>query len=218
MKIPERWTFKSDEVASNFDAHVRETLPWYDLVTEAVSLICRHYIPHGGVVYDIGASTGNIGLAIKDTLEERQAKLIPVDDSPSMADRYQGPQPENILVADICDVEIEEFDVAVLFLTVMFIQTHKRKELIERLRSRMRRGGCLVIVDKAEAGSGYISTVSWRMTLAGKVASGIPSDQIVAKEMSLGGVQRPLMVKDLPKDAVEFFRFGDFAGWVIEAN
>lgn len=218
MKIPERWTFKSDEVASNFDAHVRETLPWYDLVTEAVSLICRHYIPQGGTVYDIGASTGNIGNAIADTLVERSAKIIPIDDSLSMADCYRGPQPENIIVSDVCDVNFEEFDVAVFFLTIMFIQPHKRRDLIEKLRLKMRRGGCMVIVDKAEAGSGYASTVSWRMTLAGKVSSGIPSDQIVAKEMSLGGVQRPIMKDDLPSDAVEFFRFGDFAGWIIEAK
>ena len=41
--------------------------------------------------------------------------------------------------------------------------------------------------------------------------------EIIAKEISLGGVQRPLS-RDVLTDlgAVEWFRYGDFAGWVIE--
>jgi tRNA (cmo5U34)-methyltransferase len=216
MKIPERWTFDSPEVASNFDTHVRETLPWYEMVTGAVSHICRHYIPKGGTVYDLGASTGNIGRAIEATLTEREAKLISVDCSADMLDQYEGPQPENVLISDICSVDYQPFDVAILFLTAMFIPTERRLEVIGRLTDQMRLGGCIIIVDKAEAGTGYLSTVMWRLTLAGKVSSGVSADQIVAKELSLGGVQRPLSDKSLPKNAVEFFRFGDFAGWVIE--
>ena len=57
-----------------------------------------------------------------------------------------------------------------------------------------------------------------RLALAGKVATGTPASEIVAKELSLGGVQRPLDpgLVDGWGEAVEFFRFGDFAGWIIE--
>lgn len=37
-----------------------------------------------------------------------------------------------------------------------------------------------------------------------------------AKEISLGGVQRPVSPRELGPRAVEFFRLGDFAGWIIE--
>ena len=30
MEIPKNWSFASQEVAKNFDNHVREQLPWYD--------------------------------------------------------------------------------------------------------------------------------------------------------------------------------------------
>ena len=56
MDIPREWTFENTDVASGFDRHVREQLPWYDLVTGAVAHIARHYIPKDGLVYDIGAS------------------------------------------------------------------------------------------------------------------------------------------------------------------
>src|SRR5690606_24935311 len=88
---PGEWTFEDGRVASAFDRHVREQLPWYDLATGAVAHICRHYIPDGGLVYDIGASTGNIGRAIEKTLEQRRARLVAIEPSKAMRDMYVGP-------------------------------------------------------------------------------------------------------------------------------
>ena len=90
MKIPTNWTFQSKEVADGFDSHVREQLPWYDLATFSVAHIARHYIPEGGTVLDLGASTGNIGRAISETLEDRNANLIAIDRSKEMCDLYEG--------------------------------------------------------------------------------------------------------------------------------
>ena len=45
------------------------------------------------------------------------------------------------------------------------------------------------------------------------------SEEIIAKELSLAGVQRPLpsgYIKYNLVQAVEIFRFGEFAGWVYE--
>ncbi len=39
---------------------------------------------------------------------------------------------------------------------------------------------------------------------------------VIKKELSLSGIQRPLYPGELGEDAVEVFRFGDFAGWIIE--
>jgi len=61
MQIPQNWTFKSDHIANNFDQHVREQLPWYDLATFATAQMARHFVPQGGKVYDIGCATGNMG-------------------------------------------------------------------------------------------------------------------------------------------------------------
>lgn len=73
---------------------------------------------------------------------------------------------------------------------------------------------------KLEGPSGYLATVLHRLTIAGKVSSGVPPADIIAKELSLSGVQRPLppgFIEAASANAVEVFRFGEFAGWVIEA-
>ena len=56
MEIPksDNWTFKTEEVANNFDSHVREQLPWYELVTEATRHLILGFMPEGGTLLDIG--------------------------------------------------------------------------------------------------------------------------------------------------------------------
>lgn len=214
MEIPETWTFKNANVAAGFDSHVREQLPWYDLATESVSHIVRHYLPAGGLVYDIGASTGNIGRAIATVLEERSARLIAVEESREMADRYAGPG--EVLCKPAQQVAYQPFDVAVCFLVLMFLPIGERKTLVESLRRSLRPGGVIVVFDKVDPCCGYFGAVLRRLTMRWKLTNGATPDAIVAKELSLSGIQRPINPAILGADAKLFFTFGEFAGYIIE--
>jgi tRNA (cmo5U34)-methyltransferase len=213
MDIPREWTFENTKVASGFDRHVREQLPWYDLVTGAVAHIARHYIPKNGLVYDIGASTGNIGQAIEETIVERKAKLVGIESSAEMCARYKAPG--ELVQIDALDYRFQPYDLAICYLVLMFLPVGKRQEFIDYLKSLIKPGGALLIVDKCEAATGYEATVFWRLTLAGKIAAGVDAESVIAKELSLSGVQRPLDPAMLGDDAVQWFRFGDFAGWIV---
>jgi tRNA (cmo5U34)-methyltransferase len=216
MEIPKDWTFKSQHIANAFDVHVREQLPWYDLITTSITHFGRHYIPMNGHVYDIGASTGNIGNALKDILEHRQATFIAIEESAEMAKRYSGPG--TLIQKDATQVDFEPFDFAVLFLVLMFIPIDRRQDFIKRLASLIKPGGCIIIVDKLNTESGYYGTVSRRLTMQWKLDNGASPDDILKKELSLAGYQRPLSKNDLMAvNAHQFFQFGEFAGWVIEA-
>lgn len=218
MQIPSEgvWSFDADGIADAFESHVREQLPWYDLATEAVVHIARHYIPEGGLVYDIGASTGNIGAAIHGILNDRNARLVAIEKSQEMSARYKGPG--QLITADAVDYDYENFDFAVLFLTSIFIPVSKRKALLNNLLQSLNDGGAIVMVERMAAGSGYVSTINARLTLSNKLKYGATADDIIAKELSLSGVQRPMSQSEIPSHAVEFFRLGDFAGWIIEAK
>ena len=91
MDIPTNWTFETSGVAKGFDRHVREQLPWYDLATNAILHVARHYIPENGLVYDFGASTGNIGRALAPVLKKRNAHLIGIEPSQEMIKLYKAP-------------------------------------------------------------------------------------------------------------------------------
>ncbi|WP_425088595.1 hypothetical protein [Stappia sp.] len=74
-----------------FEAHVREQLPWYELASDAAALVAKHDIPKGGLVYDIGCSTGKVGRSLAGVLEERQARLIALDECADVVRAYQAP-------------------------------------------------------------------------------------------------------------------------------
>lgn len=215
MNIPTEWTFKSNEVAEGFDEHVREQLPWYDLATSAVTHFGRHYIPQNGIVYDIGASTGNIGNALRGTLERRNASLISVEESAAMVERFTGPG--EIVQADVTEYDFKPFDFCVLFLVLMFIPINKRAELMQRLSQRIKPGGCIVVVDKINTPAGYYGTALRRLSMQWKMENGASSENIIKKELSLAGYQRPIDPAILP-NAKQFFNLGEFAGWVVESR
>lgn len=216
MEIPTNWTFQDPRIAEAFDAHVREQLPWYELATGLVAHIGRHFIPERGFVIDVGASTGNIGRALAPILEARRAALLAIDASQEMAERYSGPG--HFLVADIRDgvSETAGADLIVSFLTLMFVPVADRGAVIENLKRTLKPGGGLFVVDKAAPRSGYLGTISSRLALAAKHEAGADPAAIIAKELSLAGIQRPLEPEELD-GFLEIFRFGDFAGWLFQA-
>lgn len=216
MKIPSKWTFDSNDVADNFDSHVREQLPWYDIVSNAIAHIGNHYIPENGTVYDIGASTGNIEHVLSDVLDRRNVRFIPIEKSPEMAKKYTGTR--IVVEADATDIEFENFDFGVFFLSMMFIPPHKRMSLIENMMNNLRDDGAIVIVEKTIPVGGYVSTVLSRLTLKEKLNQGAKPEDIITKELSLSGVQRPISPEHLFENYkyTEFFRFGEFGGYIVE--
>lgn len=217
-EIPTNWTFKDPRVVDGFQRHVREQLPFYDLATGCVAHVARHYIPEGGLVYDIGASVGNIGNCIRPTLEDRKAEFHPLEASPDMCAKYVGPG--TVECVDAMKYDFKEYDCAIMFLVLMFMAPSERIHWFKNLLGKMKRGGCLILFDKFEtyAFDPYIATILRRMTLAGKVATGTSSEEIVAKELSLCGVQRPLnhrTIENLAPMPHLVFQFGEFAGYVF---
>jgi tRNA (cmo5U34)-methyltransferase len=214
MNIPPNWTFKNQHIANNFDQHVREQLPWYDLATHATAYLARHYIQDNTNVYDLGCSTGNIGQSINQTLKERNATLIPIDNSQEMLTLYNGPgTPQN---QRIQDHQYQPYSLAIAFLALQFIPPHERPKLLRTLRQNILPGGALIIVDKFQPATNDSDAelATYRLTLDAKLRAGATPDQIIQKELSLTGTQRPLHQNEI-NPATPYFRFGHFAGYVL---
>lgn len=210
------WSFK-EGFAKEFDSHVREQLPWYELVTESVAYIVRNYLPKNGLVYDIGASTGNIGMALNNLLIERNAKIIAIEEDENMVEinRYNNPNHE-VRFCDALNYKYEKYDVAVLMLTAMFFPANKQAEFIKNLYEKLNNGGAIIIVDKVCDEDGYFATVMKRLTMYWKLKNGASYESILKKELSLSGVQRPIHQDYLCFNPKQFFQLGEFKGWVIE--
>ena len=213
------WTFDSKEIVGKFDSHVREQLPWYEMVTEAVTFIVRNYLTPNNNIVDIGCSTGNMIDKLFALTKERDCYIIGYEKSKSMFqhcdEKYNMCHTIEIEHQDIIDVEMPRAQVYILFLTLMFIPVDERPTILKRIKENCVEGGIIIIVDKINDHEGYFSTVLKRLTWHFKILQGANPKDIVEKEMELCGIQIPIDIK-LVKGGKEFFRMGDFAGWVIE--
>jgi len=212
------WSFEG--FANDFDSHVREQPPWYELVTESVAYIARNYLPTYGLIYDIGCSTGNMSKALFPLIDERMGTILAIDNDESMVKAYQHNIIRNrvgVLQARAEEFDYEEFDVAIVFLTAMFLSVDTQAVFIDKLYDQLKVGGAIIIVDKTCEDDGYFSTVMKRLTMYWKLKNGAHSEDIINKELSLSGVQRPID-SDLLRmfGAKQFFQLGEFKGWVIE--
>tara|TARA_B100000809_G_C15062996_1_gene503081 strand:- start:540 stop:1229 length:690 start_codon:yes stop_codon:yes gene_type:complete len=220
LEIPSdsAWTFKNADVAEAFDDHVREQLPWYDVVTEAVRHLILAYIPETGVLYDMGCSTGNMTYGF-DALGDRNVNVYGFDNSREMIDLYQG-QGE-VLFCDIAypqheiDDALDAPNVIVFFLSLMFVPPQERTEVLYWAMKRIERGGAVIVVDKTPGVGGYLGTVLSRMAIKFKLLAGASPENILKKELSLNGIQVPI---DMGKHEhfKEWFRMGEFAGYIFE--
>jgi len=216
MQIPSNWTFEDTEVAKNFNRHVREQLPFYDLATNAISHIARHYVPEDGLVYDVGASTGNIGKSITELLKDRNAKLIALEKSAEMIKKYDC-KIGDLIHTDAVTYNYKPHNLAIFYLVLMFVPVSKRNELITKVYNQLIKGGAIIIFDKEINEGGYFGTILYRLILANKIASGVSTEDVVVKELSLAGVQIPFNPKEFKEFKIKrWFKYGDFGGWVIE--
>ena len=213
LDIPENWTFNEKTIAENFDNHVREQLPWYDLVYDAIEHIVRGYLPANGLIYDIGASSGNMELKLSALLEQRKARFIALDNSDEMKKIYKG---RELIICDATDYDYEAFDIGIMFLSLMFFPVNTRLDFIKGLLARLNKGGALIIVDKCLPDDGYAALLTSKLNLFYKKKNGISSDDIIKKELSLIGIQRPISRKMFLDFGYEWFRLGDFCGWILE--
>lgn len=213
------WTFETQEIANTFDNHVREQLPWYDMVTESVVYIIKNYLSKNDTVVDIGASTGNMIDKIIPFVQERSCYITAIEKSESMflklKEKYANESCVELVDADVMDIQLPKAKVYILFLTLMFIPVQQREKLLQTLKNKCEKGGVIIIVDKVCDHLGYFSTVLKRLTMHFKLMQGVKPEDVLIKEMSLAGIQIPIDIS-LLKDAKEFFRMGEFAGWVIE--
>ena len=212
------WSFDNKKLSETFISHVNEQLPWYGMVTDGIRNIVTHYLPEEGSVIDIGCATGNTLLEIGSILKHRGAKYVGYEKSLPMAQlasRYIEGLRATIVNEDFCDTKIEAFDVAIANLTLMFMSYEKRTLVINDLLKAKRPGGVIITVDRMEQEFGNFGTCMNRLVFEQKIKNGATFDEVCKKDLSLAGVQRPLSEEEIPPEAISWFQFGPFVGWVF---
>jgi len=205
--------FQFEKIADQFDDHLKGQLFWHkDFVNHFLPEIASVYMEKDSYVYDFGASTGNVEIALSNMIDERNVGFVPVEKCFEMSEKYKGNK-GRLIIGDFLHIPIQEYSFATSILALCFVHPSKRKSFIEKIKSKCKVGGAFIILEKMINFEGYLGTALSRVTWRNKLEQGESIKQVVNKELSLSGVQYPLQESEL-----EGFRliwaYGNFRSYI----
>lgn len=143
------------KVVSVFDDMIRRSVPGYATVIAMTKVFAEQYTVAGSNCYDLGCSLGTSTLAMRRGIQGRGCKIIAVDNSPAMIDRCKeiiqsdiSDVNVDVILSDICDIEIKNASVVVLNFTLQFLSPEIRDELIKKIYEGMLPGAVLILSEK----------------------------------------------------------------------
>ena len=198
--VPGEWKF-DHEVAANFDAHVRRSVPFYDQVQHMIVDMSEWFVHDGMSIYDLGSATGEtIALLQERHANKRDIRFIGVDNSLPMIEKARQKcrqETAQFLYQNITDIaEFSNTSLIVSVYTLQFIPLAERRRILERIHSDLSEGGALIIVEKVRGETSLFEDIWVELYWDMKQQQGLNSDQVIAKARSLRGVLMPLTVSE----------------------
>ena len=185
-----------ERVVRVFPDMIRRSVPGYGLIVPSIALLARHHVQPGTNIYDLGCSLGAVSFAILDALPGQDNRLLAVDNSVDMIERFktlagnrsgagQAGLSLEIIEADVLDVIIENASVVVLNFTLQFLDSDQRSRLLNRIAQGMRPGGVLVLSEKVRFDDAREQTLQNQWHLDYKRAQGYSELEIARKRDAL---------------------------------
>jgi len=130
-------------------------VPGYQTIINHTGELADRFVQQNSYCYDLGCSLGASTLAIRERIEDRNARIFAVDNSQAMLDKLATilqTQPSDtvtqLITNDICDIQITNASLVVLNFTLQFVPLARRSELISGIYKGLKPNGCLIISEK----------------------------------------------------------------------
>lgn len=232
----QHWTFDTS-VTQCFHDMLFRSIPQLEVMRQAVHGLGTSFVHAGDTIIDLGCSLGGalfpfiqrygnscsyIGLEISEAmLEVARARFSGM----AVSDLYGHVVTPSI---DIRSVDLrhaypsEQAGLTLAILTLMFIPTEYRPQLMRRIWEHLRPGGALVFVEKVIGETAEIAELFIEQYHAFKAHQGYSYEDIARKALALEGILVPLtassneaMLKNAGFVQIEcFWRWMNFVGWI----
>jgi tRNA (cmo5U34)-methyltransferase len=187
------WSFA--EFGPQFDRHARAHLPHYDLATDLAAFVASYALPPGGVVADLGCSTGRSIERIAESMPERRFSAFAYDVDQSMLDettarlldhRNVDLHPCRLdLVAG--DLEHVAANVTLALWTLQFLPGETWRPVLAAARQRASRDGVLLVAAKTRLPDARWQEIGDGAVAEWKARHDVTPDEALAKARSLRG-------------------------------
>jgi len=221
IKIP--WVF-DENVAKNFDLHVRKSIPFYDEIHRIVIELSEIFLSKSNIVCDLGTATGEAVWNLWHYHKGKDIKYFCIDSSLPMLnkakDRLAGKVGVNFINAKIEQINIPPSDYIICIYTLHFVPLSLRNIVINNVFKSLNRGGGFLIGEKIKTDNIILENAFRNYHITYKASKGLPHDEITQKAVSIEGVLIPLtldenlsMLRDAGFKTIEiFFKWYNFVG------
>ena len=151
-----RHDFKfNSQVVSVFDDMVTRSVPFYLESQRMMTELARDIVPAGGIVYDLGCSTGTTFLNLDRVLPEG-VKFVGIDNSEAMLEQCRANLDEAGVTREVelrygdlnMGVELPEASLVVLCLTLQFVRPLYRERLVQSIYDQLAPDGAVFLIEK----------------------------------------------------------------------
>lgn len=209
------WSF--DNFGLQFDDHVARHLPGYFDVQRLVAIIAEHAVPNGGVVADLGCSTGQTARTIADALPKRWMSFHLYDADPSMLAvagqemHREGKRPNALchyrrVVLPDGELDHEQAALTTMLWTLQFINPAHWLTILREARYCSAENGMLVVAAKTTHPDPRFEGIAIAALDDYKRESGVSAQERADKTRSLRGTMHSM-------PATAYARLIKDAGW-----
>lgn len=158
-----RFSF-DEEVVACFPDMIRRSVPGYGQMLAMLPIFARRHCAYRQTnangqkvsrIYDLGTSLGAVSFALADKFNADELEILAVDISAPMIDKAKtvlnAHYPNHhidFILADICELDLQECDMIVLNLTLQFLPPEKRLDLLKKCHNSLAKGGILILSEK----------------------------------------------------------------------
>jgi tRNA (cmo5U34)-methyltransferase len=128
------------EVARVFDDMLNRSVPFYKESIRRQSQLAAKFYQPGSRIYDLGCSHGNLGIMVLDQFKEKPFKMVAVDSSKPMIEKYSkrlgkydNASRINLVCGFLEDMQIKNASVVLINLTLQFLDKDSILLLTEKI-------------------------------------------------------------------------------------
>ena len=219
------WVFDK-EIVNIFDDMVLRSVPFYqDMQNIFIEIASKFYKPNT-TIYDLGCSTGTTMLNILNKINDKDIKIIGIDNSEAMLKKAEEKLKEvtnryQLINSDLNeDIKFDNASIVMLNWTLQFVRPMNRDFLIKNIYEALSNGGVLVISEKVLAANSNLNRLYIDLYYAMKKDKGYTESEILKKREELENVLVPyqieenieLLKRNKFKNPDVFFKYMNFAG------
>lgn len=191
-----------DTVARVFPDMIQRSVPGYSTIIAMTGVMAERYAQPGSNCYDLGSSLGASTLSMRQQLNNRDCRIIAVDNSAAMQQRCKDIIEQDrqhnantvavdLVEADIRDVPIANASVVVLNFTLQFISANQRQALLQTIFDGMLDGGILILSEKIVFEDTHLQQLNTDLHHSFKKANGYSDMEISQKRSAIEHVLIP---------------------------